>query len=169
MKFIARLGLAILIVVVGVFILKAIIYFRDLPEKRMFKRDFEREVTLHGLRVALEFSYKETGSYPIGTFFSVWDNDSGRTTNYWSRGNPPESTALYDALVDTGLFPSLLLDPINREGGDSNLLGDGPPIDQGYVYWSDNGQRYIVGTNLEKLRYISYIIYERPEYGNYQI
>lgn len=125
--------------------------------------DAKRMQELKQVQSAIELYYNQTGSYPQGTFFSVWDSNYGHTTNYWSGGEFPWSTALYDALVGNGYLGSLPSDPVNSEGGDGNFLGDGPSTDQGYVYWSDNGQRYLLGTNLEKGS-------ASPDnWGNYQI
>jgi len=139
-----------LLVVIAIIGLLSSIVLVSLQGARAAARDAKRQMELAQVQRALEMYYTQTGSYVVGTFFSVWDTNYGHTTNYWSGGNPPWSTAFYDALVGNGYFSSLPLDPVNREGGSGNYLGDGPPTDLGYVYWSDNGQRYILGTNLER-------------------
>ena len=133
------------------------------PEEKIRARDAKRIQDLKQVQFALELYYKQTKSYPQGTFFSVWDTNYGHATNYWSGGKFPWSTALYDALVGNGYLDSLPLDPINSEAGDGNFLRDGPSTDRGYVYWSDNRQRYLLGTNLEEDS-------ASPDnWGNYQI
>ncbi|MEK7664975.1 MAG: hypothetical protein AAB361_02435 [Patescibacteria group bacterium] len=126
-------------------------------------RDTERIQELKQVQSALESYYKQAKLYPQGTFFSIWDSNYSHNTNYWSGGEEPWSTAFYDALVGNGYLDSLPLDPANSEGGDENYLGDAPVTDQGYIYWSDNGQHYILGTNLEKGGV------SPDNWGNYQI
>lgn len=157
-------GLLIILVVVAVIGLLAMVLvnMKKVGTKEETS-DAKRMRELKQVQSAIELYYNQAKSYPQGTFFSVWDNIYGHTTNYWSGGEFPWSTALYDALVKNGYLDSLPLDPVNSEGGDGNFLGDGPFIDQGYVYWSDNGQRYLLGTNLEKDGV------SPDDWGNYQI
>jgi prepilin-type N-terminal cleavage/methylation domain-containing protein len=138
-----------LLVVIAIIGLLASVVLVSLNTARAKARDAKRQAELNQVQLAIEMYYNQTGSYVTGTFFSVWDSNYGHTVNYWSGGNPPWSTAFYDSLVGNNYLGQLPLDPVNREGGSGNYLGDGPSTDQGYVYWSDNGQRYILGTNLE--------------------
>jgi prepilin-type N-terminal cleavage/methylation domain-containing protein len=161
----ARKGFTLieLLVVIAIIGLLASIVLVSLNSARAKARDAKRVSELKQIQTAIELYYDRANSYVVGDFFSVWDTTYSHSINYWSTGNPPASTALYDALVGNGYLNLLPLDPGNREGGAGNYLGDGPPIDQGYVYYSDNGQRYILGTNLERGG-------ASPNYwGNYQI
>lgn len=158
-------GLLIILVVVaviGLLVSVALINMKG-TEGEEKARDAKRMQDLKQVQSAIELYYNQAKSYPQGTFFSVWDSNYGHTTNYWSGGEFPWSTGLYDALVKSGYLDSLPLDPVNSEGGDGNYLGDGPSIDRGYVYFSDNGQHYILGTNLEKGSV------SPDNWGNYQI
>jgi len=152
-----------LLVVIAIIGLLASIVLVSLNSARAKARDAKRVSELRQIQAALEMYYSGINSYVVGDFFSVWDTAYGHTTHYWSGGNPPWSTALYDALVGNGYLNTLPLDPTNREGGAGNYLGDGPPTDLSYRYYSDNGQRYILGTNLERGG-------ASPDaFGNYQI
>lgn len=111
-------------------------------------RDAKRRTELNQVSLALEQYYGQVGSYVSGEFFSVWDSNYSHSTYYWSGGNPPWSAAFYNALVGGGYMTKLPLDPGNKESGPTGYLGDGSPLDQGYIYSSD-GQKYILGTNLE--------------------
>ena len=67
---------------------------------------------------------------------------------------------LIELLVPT-YISTLPADPVNKEGGTGNYLGDNAPTDQGYVYDS-NGTNYTLGANLEKGGTASSL-------GNYQV
>ena len=152
-----------LLVVIAIIGLLASIVLVSLNSARAKARDAKRVSELKQIQIALEFYYDRANSYVAGDFFSPWDTAYGHSINYWSGGNPPWSTALYDALVGNGYLNLLPLDPVNREGGAGNYLADGPPLDQGYRYYSDNNQRYILSTNLERGG-------ASPDaFGNYQI
>lgn len=138
-----------LLVVISIIGVLSTIAMTSLNGARKKARDAKRLQDLKQVQYALEQQYAQAGAYPIGTFFSVWDRNYSHATNYWSTGNPPANLTFYNALVVTGHMESLPLDPVNRETGTVSYLGDGPPTDTGYIYWSDNGQRYILGTNLE--------------------
>lgn len=138
--------LLVVIAIIGILAGLIILGFNSVRKKA---RDAQRKSDLKQLQLALEEYFGQTESYPTGAFFSVWDYNYGHTTYYWSGGNPPWSTAFYDALVGNGYVPRLPLDPTNREGGAGNFLGDGPPTDLSYVYYSASGTSYILGTNLE--------------------
>lgn len=156
--------LFVIAVIIGLLVSLVLINMNKLGIKEN-ANDVKRTQELKQVQSAIELYYKQAGAYPQGTFFSVWDSNYKHTTNYWSGGDESSlwSTALYDALVKSGYLASLPSDPINSEGGDGNYLGDGAITDQGYIYWSDNGQHYILGTNLEKNG-------ASPDnWGNYQI
>ena len=139
-----------LLVVIAIIGLLASVVLVSVNSARAKARDAKRMEQLKQIQLAIEMYYSTSNAYVIGGFFSVWDTSYSHTTYYWSTGNPPANTAFYDALVGGGYLSLLPLDPINREGGTGNYLGDGAPVDQGYVYYSDNGQRYLLGTNLER-------------------
>jgi len=66
---------------------------------------------------------------------------------------PSGVSALATALTSVGgnhYIDALPKDPHNWVGGATNSLGDGAPVDEGYVYAS-NGKNYILGTNLESI------------------
>jgi hypothetical protein len=135
------------------------------------QRDAQRKTDLQNVAAALT-QYKNADTfYPVPAnvlhiAFSVWDSETGRTTYNWgswgSGGGYPDLT-FYNDLVGGGFLSALPIDPINKEGGATNYLADGPAVDLGYVYYSADGKSYILGTNLETGT-------STPgTYGNYQL
>jgi len=79
---------------------------------------------------------------------------------------PTGVPALGTALSSTGVnhyMDFLPKDPHNWQGGAFNSLGDGAPVDEGYIYAS-NGKSYILGTNLESITTTP-----PDDCGNYQL
>lgn len=132
-----------LLVVIAIIGLLASVVLVSMGGARAKARDAKRQQELDSISLAIELYYNKTESYPVGTFFSVWNQDN------WGDPNDPNKMAFYNNLVGNGFLGRLPYDPNNQEGGAGNFLGDGPPTDQGYIYYSNNGQRYILGTNLE--------------------
>jgi len=128
-----------LLVVVAIISLLSSVVMASLNSARAKGRDAKRVSDLRQVQNALELYYSGSGSYPACRAFSPWN-----ATN-WGNGGP---SCLYTALVPN-YIKILSPDPVNREGGSGNYLGDNAPTDQGYVYDS-NGTTYILGTNLEK-------------------
>ncbi len=133
-----------LLVVISIISLLSSVVLSSLNSARSKARDALRKEDLTQVRNALALYYLDNGAYPAGTFFSVWDAQSGRSPLWWG-----SDAALYNALVVTGHIIRLPQDPKGAtEGGTGNFLGDGPSTDLGYVYSSD-GATYTLGTNLE--------------------
>lgn len=146
-----------LLVVIAIIGLLASVVLVSMQGVRLKARDARRQQDLSQIKLAIELSYNKTGSYVTGTFFSGWD------MNTWGHPFDPNKMAFYNALVGNGYLAKLPYDPVNQESEPGNSLEDGPPNDQAYIYWSDNGQRYVLGTNLES------IVGPTNWLGNYQI
>lgn len=142
-----------LLVVIAIIGLLSSIVLASLNTARSKARDAKRIADLRQLKTALELYYDTNNAYPICRAFSPWNG-----TN-WGNGS---ASCLYTALVPN-YIPSLPIDPINREGGTGNYLGDNATTDQGYVYDSTTGQAYVAGTNLERSGTTA------NELGNYRV
>lgn len=142
-----------LLVVIAIIGLLSSIVLASLNSARAKARDARRIADLKQVSTALEMYYSQNNAYPACRAFSPWNG------TFW--GNPsPNPSCLYSALVPT-YIPSLPADPVNKEAGTGNYLGDNAPTDQGYVYDS-NGTNYTLGMNLEKGGAAS-------ELGNYKV
>ncbi|MDO8555060.1 MAG: prepilin-type N-terminal cleavage/methylation domain-containing protein [bacterium] len=140
-----------LLVVIAIIGLLSSIVLASLNSARAKARDARRIADLKQISTALEFYYDTNNAYPACRAFSPWNG------THW--GNVIGS-CLYTALVPT-YIQKLSADPVNKEGGTGNYLGDNVPTDQGYVYDS-NGANYVLGANLEKGGTAS-------DLGNYQV
>lgn len=151
-----------LLVVISIIALLSSVVLSSLNSARAKGRDALRQQSLVQVRNALALHYLNSGSYPAGTFFSVWDAQVGRSPILWGFTSNPDAS-FYSALVGAGYLSQLPQDPSGAyEGGGGNFLLDGPSLDRGYVYSSD-GTTYTLGTNLESG--------SRPSatFGNFQI
>ena len=143
-----------LLVVIAIIGLLASIVMVSLNSARAKARDSRRMGDLKQVALALEMYYDTNGAYPTGNYFNPWCLNWGYNC----------ATELQDALAS--YLNKLPVDPVNKEAGAGNFLGDDAPTDQGYRYWCDNGQRYILGTNLENVKGRTH---SANEYGNYEI
>lgn len=143
-----------LLVVIAIIGLLSSVVLASLNSSRVKARDARRIADLKQISTALEFYYDKNNVYPACRAFSPWNAVN------WTNSGSPSTGCLYSALVST-YIPSLSADPVNKEGGTGNYLGDNAPTDQGYVYDS-NGANYTLGANLEKGGTAS-------DLGNYQV
>lgn len=136
--------LLIVIAIIGVLAAGILIIINPLGQLKK-ARDAQRKSALAQVRNALDAYAVFNGKYPIGRFFSPWNK------NTWGLGAPGTCAAsvFCNALVNGGELKALPFDPVNKEGGPGNYLGDNAPTDQGYVYDSVDGSSYTLGTNLE--------------------
>ncbi len=138
-----------LLVVISIIGMLSSIVLSSLNSARGKARDAKRREDLHQVFNALVLYYSDHGNYPAGTSFSVWNATDWHNV---IQSNPLDPLAdtwrLNNALVGGGYIKNLPSEPINREGGGGNYLGDNVPVDEGYVYFSD-GNTFILGTNLE--------------------
>jgi type II secretion system protein G len=144
-----------LLVVIAIIGVLASIVLASLNIARSKARDAKRKLDLKQTQNALTMYYVSNRAFPVGTSFSSWASD-------WSIPSWPPTINLYNGLVGGGYMNALPVDPINREGGIGNFLGDNAPTDQAYYYTSD-GSTYVLGTNLENGGGVA------SNAGNYQI
>lgn len=145
--------LIIVIIVIGILAAVSIIGYIG---SQKTARDSQRKSDLSEVQEALAMYYTDKKTYPGAndrTFFTAWD--ARHNSDCWCDSVsdlPTASPAKYDlrnALVP-GYIDKLPEDPINKEGGSGNLLGDGPTVDNAYVYGAANdGKSYVLGTNFE--------------------
>lgn len=146
-----------LLVVVAIISLLSSIVMASLSSARSKSRDARRKSDLHQVQNALALYYNTNGLYPGGYAFSAWSSN-------WSNGGSAATIQLYNGLVGGGYISALPADPVNKEGGTGNYLGDNAPTDQAYYYSSpDGGVTYTLGTNLENGGGPA------SQYGNYQL
>ena len=133
-----------LLVVIAIIGLLASVVLVALNGARLKSRDTKRQADLAQIVKALELYYSDNNAYVATTYFSSWDGASVCGT-----GAGGANLTFCNALVPKymSLVPK---DPVNIEGGAANYIGDAPPTDEMYMYYSYNGQSYILGTNLEK-------------------
>ncbi|HTE48497.1 MAG TPA: prepilin-type N-terminal cleavage/methylation domain-containing protein [Candidatus Paceibacterota bacterium] len=142
-----------LLVVVAIIGLLSSIVLASINTARIKGRDAKRVSDLEQVQNALALFYDDFGYYPPCYAFSPWN------ATHWGLSGTP--SCLYTLLVPT-YIKSLPADPVNKEGGLPNFLGDNAPTDQGYRYYTATALTYTLGTNLEKGGTAS-------EYGNFQI
>ena len=140
-----------LLVVIAIIGLLSSVVLASLNTARLKARDARRIADIKQLQIATELYFDSNNAYPACRAFSPW------SASQWGNPNP---SCLYSALVPT-YISRLPADPINREGGTGNFLGDNAPTDLGYVYHSDVAT-YTFGTNLERGG-------TAGELGNYQL
>lgn len=128
-----------LLVVIAIVGFLASIVLGSLNVARLKSRDAKRKLDIKQMQNALTMYYVSNRSYPAATAFSSWASN-------WD--NAGSGIALYNGLVGGGYMSTLPADPINKEGGTGNFLGDNTPTDLAYYYNSD-GSTYVLGTNLE--------------------
>lgn len=126
-----------LLVVISIIGILASIVSVSVMSAKVTARDTKRKADLKTMQDALESYYYKSQKYPTGIAWSVGDY-----------------ALLTDALVPTYLA-SVPKDPTNKAGAppgasSQSYLGDGPPYDLGYYYYSLDGSSYMLGTNLEK-------------------
>lgn len=121
-------------------------------------RDARRKSDLDSVNKALNaYSVDNFNKYPICDSYSSWVTRGGDTRENpcWCITTNANSTLLKNALVTGNYLPVMPLDPQDEE-----LPCGGPPPqrecaglsysdNRGYIYGSDNSDRYILGTNLE--------------------
>ena len=129
-----------LLVAIAIIVVLSGITLENYSISRRKARDAQRLNDIQQMQTALEIYYNHNSAYPIGTAFSSWASN-------WD--NAGCCINLYNGLVGGKYIVSLPSDPINKEGGTGNYLGDNTPIDQAY-YYNSNGTTYVLGTNLEK-------------------
>ncbi len=137
-KFKTRKGFTLieLLVVVAIIGLLSSVVLASLNSARAKGRDAKRESDLEQLRTALELYYNDNNAYPIGSCItSPW-------WNCWGSAGEPR-------LLPAKYIPSMPQDPSFADNG----AACGPSKDGSrlYAYYSDNGQRYILATNLENI------------------
>ena len=147
-----------LLIVIAIIGILASVVISSVNTARSKARDTKRTQELHQLENALALYFSDYGLYPACESFSVWNS-----VNWTDGGNVSGTDCFYTSLIAgaTPYMSTLPVDPNNYEGGAPNYLGDGYPIDAGYVYSSD-GTTYTLGTNLERGG-------TAAMYGNYQV
>lgn len=128
-----------LLVVIAIIGVLASVVLASLNSARIKSRDAKRKLDLKQMQNSLTMYYTSNSAFPIGTAFSSWASN-------WDNGGC--CINLYNGLVGGGYMNTLPADPINKEGGNGNFLGDNTPTDLAYYYYSD-GSTYVLGTNLE--------------------
>jgi len=124
-----------LLVVIAIIGLLSSIVLVSLNSARGKARDAKRVSDLKQISLALELYYHDNGTYPIGSCISSpWWKCWG------SAGEPRLLPATY--------IPIMPQDPSFKDNGNACGADDGSRL---YAYYSDNGQRYILATNLENI------------------
>ncbi|MEK7617294.1 MAG: prepilin-type N-terminal cleavage/methylation domain-containing protein, partial [Patescibacteria group bacterium] len=148
-----------LLVVISIIAILSIIGMTVYGVVQKSARDARRRGDLHAIAQALEQYKAANGIYPgsSGQFFSCWNSQ-------WA---PSGNTAFYDVLVPK-YIQTLPVDPINKEGGIGNFLGDNSPTDLCYHYQATtDGTSFNLGTNLESDTTVE--TGNDPQFGNYQV
>ena len=123
-----------LLVVIAIIGLLASIVLVSLNSARKKGRDAKRAAELKQIQTALEMYYDNYNAYPVGS--------AGSDRGCWINNEGYSSCHPLGALKDSGLMARVPYDPgTNTYTATSPCEGA-----QFYSYWSDNGQRYMLGT-----------------------
>ena len=134
-----------LLVVIAIIGLLASIVLVAVNAVRARSRDLARVATVDQLRSDLQVYYSSNNAYPVGTYYSGWDNGSypGSNGHCWCQSTSTAGTLQAD-LISGGYISQLPEDPITKKAMATSSATAG----YGYVYVSD-GQSYVLGTYLE--------------------
>ncbi len=124
-----------LLVVVAIIGILASVVLTSVNSARGKARDSKRKSELKQLSTALEIYYNVNQAYPIGfCISSYW-------WNCWGANGEPR-------LLPADYISTMPQDPSFFDGNNACGAKDGT---RAYSYVSDNGQRYILATNLESV------------------
>jgi prepilin-type N-terminal cleavage/methylation domain-containing protein len=135
-----------LLVVISIIALLASILMVSVNSAKAKGRDSTRMANVSQLTKALELYYNSNNGYPVGTYYSGYDDGNYPQSNAecWCQDASTQG-GLQQALVGSGIIAKLPHDPANAYGS-GNFLADGQG--HGFLYVSD-GKSYVLGVYLE--------------------